>query len=87
MHAQEGILRAGLRQTAHVVEREIIEFIKFESKQPEFAGEMRMTVSVADAHGGTEVIILFEGIPKGIRPEDNEMGSKESLQKLAVLPE
>ena len=32
-----------------------------------------MTVSLADANGGTEITILCEDIPKGIRPEDNEL--------------
>jgi uncharacterized protein YndB with AHSA1/START domain len=65
----------------------IVEVVEFESQQPEFAGEMRITASFADADGGTEVTMLCEDIPPGIRPEDNEMGCKESLQKLAVLIE
>ena len=44
-------------------------------------GEMRMTVSFADVDGGTEVAVLCEDIPEGIRPEDNETCCKESLQK------
>ena len=65
----------------------IVEVIEFESQDPAFAGEMRMIVSFADADGGTEITVLCEGIPEGIRPEDNEMGCKESLQKLAALIE
>jgi hypothetical protein len=33
--------------------------------------------------GGTEVTILCEHIPSGIRPEDNEAGCRWSLEKLA----
>jgi uncharacterized protein YndB with AHSA1/START domain len=65
----------------------IVEVIEFESRDPAFAGEMSMTVSLADVAGGTKVTILCENIPKGIRPEDNEQGCKESLQKLAALLE
>jgi uncharacterized protein YndB with AHSA1/START domain len=65
----------------------IVEAVEFESQDPAFAGEMRMTVSLADTAEGTEVTILCEDIPKGIRPEDNELGCKESLQKLAALIE
>src|SRR5713226_3769925 len=65
----------------------IVEVIEFESQDPAFAGEMRMIVSLADADGGTEVTVLCEDIPKGIRPEDNELGCKESLQKLTALLE
>jgi len=32
---------------------------------------------------GTEVTMLFEDIPPGIRPEDNEAGTRSSLEKLA----
>ncbi len=63
----------------------IVEVIVFESQEPRFAGEMRMIVSFGDADGGTEVTVLCEDIPEGIRPEDNEMGCRESLQKLAAL--
>jgi len=42
---------------------------------------------LADADGGTESTILCEDIAKGIRPEDNELGCKDSLQKLAALLE
>jgi uncharacterized protein YndB with AHSA1/START domain len=65
----------------------IVEVIQFDSDDPAFAGEMRMIVSLTDADGGTEVTVLCEGIPEGIRPEDNELGCKESLQKLAALLE
>jgi hypothetical protein len=29
--------------------------------------------------------MLFENIPPGIRPEDNELGTRQSLKKLAAL--
>jgi uncharacterized protein YndB with AHSA1/START domain len=65
----------------------IVEVVEFESHDEAFAGGMRMTVSLADADGGTEITILCEDLPKGIRPEGNELGCKESLQKLAALLE
>jgi hypothetical protein len=65
----------------------ILEVVEFESQDPAFAGEMRMTVSLADAAEGTEITILCDDIAKGIRPEDNELGCKESPQKLAALIE
>jgi uncharacterized protein YndB with AHSA1/START domain len=64
-----------------------VEVIEFESQDPAFAGEMRITVSLADTDGGTEITMLCQDIPKGIRLEDNELGCKESLQKLAALLE
>lgn len=65
----------------------IVEIIEFESQEPGFAGEMRMTVRLADVAGGTEVALLYENVPVGIRPEDNEAGSRQSLEKLAALVE
>jgi len=60
---------------------------EFESDQPDYAGEMRITWTLADAVGGTEVTVLCEDIPKGIRLEDNELGSRQSLRKLAAFIE
>ena len=65
----------------------IVEVIEFESQDPNFAGEMTMTVLLAEVEGGTEVTLLYENVPVGIRPEDNEAGSRSSLQKLAALVE
>jgi hypothetical protein len=54
---------------------------------PEFAGEMRITSTMTATKGGTEATILCEDIPKGVRLEDNEEGTRLSLQKLAALLE
>jgi len=70
-----------------IPETKILEVVEFESQAPEFAGEMKIIVSLADADGGTEVTMLCQDIPPGIRPEDNEQGCKESLQKLGALLE
>jgi uncharacterized protein YndB with AHSA1/START domain len=65
----------------------IVEAITFDSTDPAFAGEMTMVVIFEDRDGGTEVTILFEHIPPGIRPEDNEAGTRSSLAKLACYIE
>jgi uncharacterized protein YndB with AHSA1/START domain len=70
-----------------VPDEKIVEAIEFESHDPGFAGQMKMTTRLADADGGTEVTMLFENLPAGIRPEDNETGTRQSLQKLAALLE
>lgn len=75
------------RYTARFVEltppTRIVQAIIFDTTDPAFAGEMLMTVTLAPKAGGTEVTILFENIPSGIRPEDNEAGTESSLAKLA----
>ena len=60
----------------------IVEAITFDSTDPAFAGEMTMTVTLEERDGGTEVTILFENIPAGIRPEDSDAGTRSSLEKL-----
>lgn len=65
----------------------IVELVEFESPDPAFAGEMKMTTTFAETATGTEVTVLCEDLPPGIRPEDNELGCRESLQNLARLVE
>lgn len=72
------------RRNSHL---KIVWVVEFESQDPGFAGEMTITFSLADADGGTEVVVFCGDIPQGVRPEDNEMGCRSSLQKLAALLE
>jgi uncharacterized protein YndB with AHSA1/START domain len=75
------------RYTARFVEltppRRIVEAITFDSADPAFKGEMSMLVTFEAEDGGTIVSILFEDIPPGIRPADNEAGTRSTLEKLA----
>lgn len=70
-----------------VPDERIVEVVEFESDDPEFAGEMRIIVTLTGVDGGTEVTYRCENIPSGIRPEDNEAGCQSSLRKLAALLE
>lgn len=70
-----------------VPDEKIVEVIEFESADPSFAGEMTMTVLLDEVAGGTEVTLIYDNLPAGIRPEDNEAGSQASLRKLAALVE
>lgn len=65
----------------------IVWVTEFDSDNPDFAGEMRITWTLKDVTEGTDVTVLMEDIPNGIRLEDNELGSKQSLQKLAAYVE
>lgn len=75
------------RFTARFVEltppRRIVEAITFDSVDPAFEGEMIMVVTFEAEDGGTTVSIFFQDIPSGIRPEDNEAGTRSTLEKLA----
>jgi uncharacterized protein YndB with AHSA1/START domain len=61
--------------------------VDFESDDPGNAGTMRISWELRDVMTGTEVSVLTENIPPGIRPEDNELGCQSSLAKLAHLVE
>lgn len=75
------------RYTARFVELtppgRIVEAITFDTVDPAFSGEMIMEVTFEAEDNGTTVSILFKDIPPGIRPEDNEAGTRETLEKLA----
>ncbi|MBB4636292.1 SRPBCC domain-containing protein [Longimicrobium terrae] len=75
------------RYTARFVELDppsrVVLAIDFESDDPAFAGEMIMQTTLEERPGGTEVTIAFRGLPPGIRPEDNDEGTRSSLEKLA----
>ena len=70
-----------------VPDETIVWAVQFDSPDPSFAGEMKITWSLADAPEGTKVTVLCENIPAGILPADNEAGSASSLRNLAALVE
>ena len=65
----------------------VVEVDEFESDDPDFAGEMTMTVRLSPTDGGTCLVAMHEGIPAGISPADNEAGWSEALDRLARLVE
>jgi len=48
---------------------------------------MTITISLADADGGTDIIAVHDGLPRGVSTADNEVGWREALAKLAALVE
>jgi uncharacterized protein YndB with AHSA1/START domain len=75
------------RFVALVPDEKIVETVAFETDEPGYAGAMTITTSFEPVPGGTNVTIRFDGLPPGIRPEDNETGTRQSLAKLAALVE
>lgn len=61
--------------------------VEFETADPALRGEMTVTITLADADGGTEVLAVHDGLPHGVSPADNEVGWREALGKLATLVE
>lgn len=69
-----------------VPDEKVVEVVEFETADPALQGEMTVTTALADARdGGTEILILHEGLPSGVDPADNELGTGMSLDKLAAL--
>lgn len=65
-----------------VEDKRIVQQIEFESEDPAFFGEMIMTWNLLTVTGGTEVTIVCENIPVGIRQDDHEDGMKSTLENL-----
>ena len=64
----------------------VVEVDEFETVDPALGGEMRITITLADAlGGGTEVTGVHEGLPPGVSLTDNEAGWRSSLARLAAL--
>jgi uncharacterized protein YndB with AHSA1/START domain len=70
-----------------VPDEKIVEAVRFESDDPGFGGEMTITTRLTDTSDGTEIIMWFQDLPPGVRPEDNELGTRQALHKLAKLLE
>jgi uncharacterized protein YndB with AHSA1/START domain len=63
--------------------RRIVEAVNFVTSDPAFFGEMTIVVTFEEMFGGTEVTFLCRNLPPGLRAEDNEAGSRLSLEQLA----
>ena len=70
-----------------VPNEQVVEVLEFETTDPELRGEMTITTTLADADGGTDVLVVHEGIPDGVATIDNETGTRMSLANLAALVE
>jgi uncharacterized protein YndB with AHSA1/START domain len=70
-----------------VPNEQVVEVFEFETTDPALRGEMTMTTTLAEADGGTDVLVLHEGIPQGVPAADNETGTRMSLANRAALVE
>jgi len=70
-----------------VTNEQVVEVVEFETTDPALQGEMTITITLADADGGTDVLAVHDGLPPGLSAADNEAGWRSSLAKLAALVE
>jgi uncharacterized protein YndB with AHSA1/START domain/uncharacterized protein YciI len=63
------------------------EVVEFASDDPALRGALVATTTLADAQGGTDVVLTHEGVPAAVRLEDDELGCTMALEQLARLVE
>ena len=65
----------------------VVEELEFETPDPALAGTITMTTTLSDAPGGTTVTMEHEGMPDAVPPDENELGTRMALARLARLVE
>ena len=70
-----------------VPNEQVVEVFEFETADPELRGQMTMTTTLTEVAGGTDVLVLHEGIPDKVPVADNETGTRMALANLARLVE
>lgn len=61
----------------------IVEIVEFESDDPAFTGEMKVTTTLVRERHGTNVNVVCENVPTGITADDHRQGIQSSLANLA----
>lgn len=70
-----------------VKDEKVVEVLEFETEDPLMKGEMTITITLADADGGTDLHAVHDGLPPGLSGADNETGWQMAIEKLAALVE
>ena len=70
-----------------VPNEQVVQVVEFETTDPALRGEMTFMTGLTDADGGTDILAVHEGLPRGLSAADNETGWGMALTKLAALVE
>jgi uncharacterized protein YndB with AHSA1/START domain len=70
-----------------VPNEQVVEVDEFETTDPMMRGEITITITLADADGGTDLFAVHDGLPSGVSIADNETGWRMALARLAALVE
>jgi uncharacterized protein YndB with AHSA1/START domain len=65
----------------------VVEVDEFETQDAALRGLMTITITLADADGGTNLLAVHDGLPPGVSSADNEAGWRMALEKLAAFVE
>jgi uncharacterized protein YndB with AHSA1/START domain len=69
-------------------DEQVVEVLEFEAVDPALRGAMTLTTTLTDAQGGgTDVLMVHEGIPDAVPAADNETGTRMALANLARFVE
>lgn len=63
--------------------KRVVQSVEFESDDPAYAGEMRLTWAFESLPPGTRVTVTAEDVPPGISKPDHDAGLRGSLENLA----
>lgn len=72
---------------ALVPDSKVVQLLEFETDDPAMQGPMTVTFSLNEEAAGTLIDAVHEGVPAGVKPEDNELGWRISMGKLAKFLE
>ena len=61
--------------------------VDLETTDPALRNRLTITISRADAGGGTDVLAMHDRLPRGLSTADNEAGRRSTLAKPAALVE
>jgi uncharacterized protein YndB with AHSA1/START domain len=70
-----------------VQDERAVQVVEFETPDPAMQGEMTISITLADAGGGTQLVAVHVHLPPGLSPANNETGWRMSLGKLAKMVE
>lgn len=63
----------------------VVEVDEFETADPALRGEMTITIMLADADGGADLVAVHDGLPAGVPTADNEAGWRGGAGEAALV--
>jgi uncharacterized protein YndB with AHSA1/START domain len=70
-----------------LADERVVEVLEFEAPDPRLHGAMTLTTTLIAIDGGTDVLVVHEGVPDAVPAADNETGTRMALDRLAALVE
>ncbi|WP_067865190.1 SRPBCC family protein [Nocardia shimofusensis] len=65
----------------------VVQLVEFDTEDPAVSGSMTISYTLTEVNGGTDLVAVHEDLPSGLSPDENEIGWRMSLAKLAALAE